>query len=67
MTRTRGDRKARRRYRKVKADRQRRRYTLQAAHELADELARAGGQDTPRVEFARQEVDRIRQAAPPTV
>ncbi|MFD0747268.1 hypothetical protein ACFQ1L_39790 [Phytohabitans flavus] len=58
-----GDRKARKAYRKAghgHANRQRRRHLLDAAHDLADELARSGGQETPRVSHARTEVARVR-------
>jgi hypothetical protein len=43
--------------------RRRNRHVLEAAFDLADELARAGGRSTPRVEFARAEVARLRAGA----
>ena len=46
-----GDRRARRRYRREghgRHDKQRRAHLLEAAHDLADELASAGGEDTGR-------------------
>ncbi|MGW0172458.1 PrsW family intramembrane metalloprotease [Rhodococcus sp. NPDC003322] len=58
-----GDRKARRAYRKRgqnDADRRRRDHVLEAVHDLADQLAEAGGRDTGTVAFARQEVARLR-------
>jgi hypothetical protein len=55
-----GDRKARNAYRKAKGDRGQRRYLLQAAHDLANELAASAGAETPRVQYARQELARIR-------
>jgi RsiW-degrading membrane proteinase PrsW (M82 family) len=58
-----GDRKARKAYRKSghgHADRRRRGHLLEAAHDLADELARSGGRETRRVEFARAELARLR-------
>jgi len=58
-----GDREARKAYRKASrghADRRRRGHLLEAAHDLADELARSGGRETPRVEFARAELARLR-------
>jgi protease PrsW len=58
-----GDREARKAYRKASrghADRRRRSHLLEAAHDLADELARSGGRETSRVEFARTELARLR-------
>ncbi|BCB88282.1 PrsW family intramembrane metalloprotease [Phytohabitans suffuscus] len=57
-----GDRKARRAYRKAAHghDRRRRRHLLEAAHDLADELARSGGRETPHVVYARTELARLR-------
>jgi Tfp pilus assembly major pilin PilA len=58
-----GNRKARKRYRKAgrnRRERKRARYVLNAAYDLADELAAARGADTDRVRFARSEVGRIR-------
>lgn len=58
-----GDRKARRRYRKrggSRAERRQRDHVLEAVHDLADQLAEAGGRDTGTVLFARQEVARLR-------
>lgn len=62
-----GDRKARRAFRKAPANhRERRRagFVLEAAGDLADELAGSRGSDTGRVEFARSEVRRIRAGVP---
>jgi hypothetical protein len=58
-----GDRKARRAYRKAgrgRADRRHRGHLLEAARDLADELARSGGRETPRVQYARAELARLR-------
>ncbi|EME23176.1 PrsW family intramembrane metalloprotease [Rhodococcus triatomae] len=58
-----GDRKARRSYRKRgggRAERRQRDHVLEAVHDLADQLAEAGGRDTGTVLFARQEVTRLR-------
>jgi protease PrsW len=58
-----GDRKARRAYRKAGhgyAGRRRRGHLLEAAHDLADELATSGGRDNPRVRYARVELARLR-------
>ena len=52
----------RRRYRRGahgRADRRRRNHRLEAAHDLADQIAAAGGYDTDRVEFARAELVRL--------
>lgn len=62
-----GDRKTRKAFRKAAADhsgRKRRAHVLEAAFDLADELASAHGADTDRVQFARNEVARIRAGAP---
>ncbi|WP_422747810.1 PrsW family intramembrane metalloprotease [Mycobacterium sp. WMMD1722] len=61
-----GSWKARRGHRKRGVGAQRRTavLVLQAADELANELAAARGADTDRVRFARSEVERIRQGAP---
>ena len=62
-----GNRKARKAYRKTgrnRRERGRARYVLNAAHDLADELAAARGADTDRVRFARAEVGRIRAGVP---
>jgi protease PrsW len=62
-----GNRKARKRYRKTspnRRERKRARYVLNAAYDLADELAGARGADTDRVRFARAEVSRIRAGVP---
>ena len=62
-----GNRKARKAYRKVgrnRGERKRARYVLNAAYDLADELAAARGADTDRVRFARAEVGRIRAGVP---
>lgn len=59
-----GDRKARKAFRKAGAGRMER---TRAVHVLdaADELAGARGADTDRVAFARSELARIRNGAPP--
>ncbi|MBO0676652.1 PrsW family intramembrane metalloprotease [Mycolicibacterium sp. S2-37] len=62
-----GDRTARRAFRKALGGRRERRaadYVLEAAHDLAEELASARGAETDRVRFARSEVERIRRGAP---
>jgi protease PrsW len=62
-----GNRKARKAYRKAsrnRRERKRNRYVLNAAYDLADELAAARGADTDRVRFARAEVGRIRAGVP---
>ena len=62
-----GNRKARKAYRKAsrnRRERKRARYVLNAAYDLADELAAARGADTDRVRFARAEVGRIRAGVP---
>jgi RsiW-degrading membrane proteinase PrsW (M82 family) len=62
-----GNRKARKAYRKAsrsRRERKRNRYVLNAAYDLADELAAARGADTDRVRFARAEVARIRAGLP---
>ncbi|MGF7123030.1 PrsW family intramembrane metalloprotease [Rhodococcus sp. BE178] len=62
-----GDRKARRAFRKAPAthhERKRAGFVLEAAGDLADELAGSRGTDTGRVEFARSEVRRIRAGVP---
>jgi RsiW-degrading membrane proteinase PrsW (M82 family) len=62
-----GNRKARKRYRKAHPkgrERKRARYVLNAAYDLAHELAGARGADTDRVRFARAEVGRIRAGVP---
>ena len=62
-----GNRKARKAYRKASREhreRKRTRYVLNAAYDLADELAAARGADTDRVRFARAEVGRIRAGVP---
>lgn len=58
-----GDRKARRAYRKAGhgvSEKRRRRHLLEAAHDLAEELAGSGGRDTARVQYARTEISRLR-------
>jgi protease PrsW len=65
-----GDRKARRAFRKAAPDhrgRKRRAHVLEAAFDLADELASARGESTDRVMFARDEVARIRAGIPSPV
>jgi protease PrsW len=62
-----GNRKARKAYRKAsrnRRERKRARYVLNAAYDLAGELAVARGADTDRVRFARAEVGRIRAGVP---
>jgi len=62
-----GNRKARKRYRKAspnRRERKRARHVLNAAYDLADELAGARGADTDRVRFTRAEVSRIRAGVP---
>ena len=58
-----GLRKDRRRYRRQVHSRRRSRHLIEAAHDLAHELALAGGAETPRVAHARAELARLRQAA----
>jgi protease PrsW len=61
-----GGRKQRRAYRRAasgRADRKRRHHRLEAAHDLADQLADAGGADTDRVQFTRAELRRLSAAA----
>ncbi|MFD7076754.1 PrsW family glutamic-type intramembrane protease [Nocardioides sp. NPDC059952] len=63
-----GDHKARRRYRKDghgPGHRHRNRHVLEAVFDLAHELGRSGGDSDDRVEFARAEVLRLRQADDP--
>ena len=63
-----GNRKARKAYRKAgrnRRERKRARYVLNAAYDLAGELAAARGADTDRVRFARAEVARIRAGLRP--
>lgn len=62
-----GNRRARKAYRKAsrnRRERKRARVVLNAAYDLADELAAARGADTDRVHFARAEVGRIRAGVP---
>jgi RsiW-degrading membrane proteinase PrsW (M82 family) len=62
-----GNRKARKAYRKAsrnRRERKRARHVLNAAYDLANELAAARGADTDRVRFARAEVGRIRAGLP---
>lgn len=62
-----GNRKARKRFRKSIPSRAGRRhggYVLNAARDLAAELAGARGAETDRVAFARSEVERIRYGEP---
>jgi hypothetical protein len=62
-----GNRKARKANRKAnrsRRERKRNRYVLNAAYDLAAELAAARGADTDRVRFARAEVARIRAGIP---
>lgn len=59
-----GSWKQRRRFRRHGGigDRRRRGHRLQAAHDLADELAKAQAQDTDRVQFARSELARFAES-----
>jgi protease PrsW len=62
-----GNRKARNAYRAAahnRHERRRRHYALNAAYDLAAELAAARGADNDRVRFARAEVSRIRAGVP---
>ena len=62
-----GNRKARRTFRRQqpsKNDRRRARYVVDAAYDLAQELARSKGAETDRVQFARSELARIRHRRP---
>jgi protease PrsW len=62
-----GNRKERKTYRKAsrnRRERKRARYVLNAAYDLAGELAVARGADTDWVRFARAEVGRIRGGVP---
>ncbi|MFC3961020.1 PrsW family intramembrane metalloprotease [Nocardia jiangsuensis] len=64
-----GNAKARRAFRRAGADRaarRRRGHVLDAVHDLADALAAEHGEVTPRVEFARAEVARLRDGRPPS-
>ena len=62
-----GDGAARRQYVTSGAgDRRRRGHRLAAAHDLADEIARARGEDTPRVLDARAELARFASTGPST-
>ena len=54
-----GNRRARRAGHGVGTKR-RRRHLLVAGHDLAEELARSGGRDTDRVQYARAEIARLR-------
>ncbi|MFC8529741.1 PrsW family intramembrane metalloprotease [Nocardia sp. NPDC057227] len=63
-----GNARARRAFRRSGADRAgraRNAYVLEAVHDLADALATGHGAATPRVEFARSEVARLRAGRPP--
>ena len=58
-----GDRKARRAAVKTRAkgvSRRREKHVLRAARDLAADLAVAGGEDTPPVEYSRSEIARLR-------
>jgi hypothetical protein len=55
-----GLRKENKAYRKHVRGRRKARHLVEAAHDLAHEIARAGGVDTPRIEHARSEVRRLR-------
>ena len=60
-----GDRKARRAAVKTRAkgvSRRREKHVLRAARDLAADLAVAGGEDTPPVEYSRSEIARLRAA-----
>jgi RsiW-degrading membrane proteinase PrsW (M82 family) len=53
----------RRAYRKAahgRAQRRARHHRLEAAHDLADQIAASGGAETARVHFAREELERLR-------
>jgi RsiW-degrading membrane proteinase PrsW (M82 family) len=56
-----GLRKERKAYRKHLHSRSRARHLVEAAHDLAHEIAQADGRDTPRVDHARTELHRLRQ------
>ncbi|MFE3544284.1 PrsW family intramembrane metalloprotease [Nocardia sp. NPDC059177] len=63
-----GDRRARRAWRKAgggRAERRNRGFVLEAATDLADEIAAADARDTPQVGFARSELIRVREHRPP--
>ncbi|THV28456.1 PrsW family intramembrane metalloprotease [Glycomyces paridis] len=55
-------RRAYRRSGKGRAEKRARRHRLEAAHDLADQLATADGADTDRVRFARTELARLESA-----
>ncbi|MFC8043308.1 PrsW family intramembrane metalloprotease [Nocardia sp. NPDC057353] len=64
-----GNGRTRRAFRRAGTDRaarRRRAHVLDAVHDLADALAAERGVQTPRVEFARAEVARLRDGRPPT-
>jgi hypothetical protein len=57
-----GGRRQRRAYRKAghgRAARKARHHRLEAAHDLADQIAASGGAETERVRFARSELARL--------
>ena len=58
-----GLRKDRKRYRKAVHSRRTSRHLVEAANDLAREIALAGGDETPRVAHARAELTRLREAA----
>jgi hypothetical protein len=53
-------RKENKAYRKNLHSRRKARHLVEAAHDLAHEIARAGGADTPRIDHARSELLRLR-------
>jgi RsiW-degrading membrane proteinase PrsW (M82 family) len=57
-----GLRKDRKKYRAAVHSRSRSRHLVEAAHDLAHELALSGGEDTGRVTHARAELARLRQS-----
>ena len=54
-----GLRKENKAYRKRVHGRRKARHLVEAAHDLAHEIARAGGADTPRIDHARSELRRL--------
>jgi hypothetical protein len=58
-----GLRKDRKRYRKQLHSRRKSRHLVEAANDLAHEIALSGGAETPRVAHARAELLRLRQLA----
>ncbi|TQS41330.1 PrsW family intramembrane metalloprotease [Cryptosporangium phraense] len=62
LTAVSGLRRDRKRYRKHLGSRRRARHLIEAAGDLAHEIATARGEDTPRVQHARAELLRLREA-----